>query len=67
MIRVTTHLEDEVGQQPNDKGYIETAKTGRAKSDGERGVCSVLGVRGPYLTAMVAFPNDLVFPVMCGR
>lgn len=66
MIRTTTHLKDQIDQQRNNKGYIKAVEAGRAKPDGERGLCSVLGVRGPYLTAVVALPNDLVFSVMGG-
>jgi len=54
------HLEGEINQQRNNKGRVKAAETCGAKSDGERSFCSVCSVRRPYLTAVIAFPSDVV-------
>ena len=64
MIRPTTHLEAQVGQQGNDKGCVKAAETGGAEPERERGIRSVFGIRRPHLAAVVAFPNDIILPVM---
>lgn len=64
MIRPTTHLEDDINQQPNDEGCVKAVETRGTKSDGEGGFGSVFGIRRPYLAAVIAFPDDFVLSIM---